>query len=367
MVHIPVYEPFLEGNERNYVRECMETNWISSRGRFVSEFERSFEAYCGLTHCTSVANGTVALHLALCALGIAHGDEVIVPTLTYIAPVNMISLVGATPVFVDSLPNTLQADPDEIQRKITPRTKAVLVVHLYGHPCAMDQICQICEENNLFLIEDCAEAFGASYRGQHVGSFGHVATFSFFGNKTITTGEGGMVTCKDKDIYELCCHLKSQAVSVDKAYWHDMLGFNYRMTNIQAAIGLAQLEQADRILSRKREIADHYIRSLQGLPLRFHVPFGPVEHSFWMSSIILEDPSQRDPLRDFLFKRGIETRPFFYPAHVMPVHHRSEAYPNAESLSSRGINLPSHPGLTDDQLNYITESVHDYFSTQRWE
>ncbi len=219
---IPIYQPDLSGNEKKYLIECVESTWISSKGKFIDQFEEKFVEFTKADYATSVNNGTVAIHLALEALGISAGDEVIVPTLTYIASVNPIVQVGAIPVFVDSLESTWQVDPEDIRRKITPKTKAIMVVHLYGQSAEMDSIMQIAHEYNLLVIEDCAEAFGTFYKGQHVGTFGDVGTFSFFGNKTITCGEGGMVTAKDKAVYEKMKHLKNQGVSAEKQYWHDV-------------------------------------------------------------------------------------------------------------------------------------------------
>ena len=210
-----------------------------------------------MEHATSVCNGTMALHLALVALGIGPGDEVIVPTLTYIASVNAITYTGAAPVFVDSLPDTWQMDPEDVRMKITPNTKAIMAVHLYGHPCDMEALTKIADDNGLFLIEDAAEAFGSKFRGRHAGSFGDISCFSFYGNKTITTGEGGMVVSDDDTLYDRSLHFKGQGLAKHREYWHDMIGYNYRMTNICAAIGLAQMEQVDSFLSRKRESSSH--------------------------------------------------------------------------------------------------------------
>lgn len=249
---IPVYQPFLGGREKEYVNQCLDSTWISSRGEFISRFENEFARYIGAEHATTVSNGTVALHLAMAALGLGPGDEVIVPTLTYVASVNTIMQTGASVVYAESLADTWNVSVPDIRSRITSKTKAVMVVHLYGLACDMDEVVALCKEHNLLLIEDCAEAFGSLYKDQHVGTFGDVATFSFFGNKTITTGEGGMVVSKNKDIHERACHLKSQGVSKTREYWHDELAFNYRMTNICAAIGLAQLERADEIITLKR-------------------------------------------------------------------------------------------------------------------
>jgi perosamine synthetase len=232
MYKFPVYQPSLTGNEKKYVNECLDSSWISSKGKFIAEFEEKFGQYIGIKHSLSVCNGTVALHLALEGLGIGPGDEVIVPTLTYIASVNAIKYTGATPIFVDSLPDTWQLDPESVKQKITRKTKAIMVVHLYGHPCPMRELTQIAQANNCHIIEDCAEALASYYENKHVGTFGAVSTFSFFGNKTITTGEGGMVVCHDNELYKKILRLRGQGLATDKEYWHDIIGYNYRMTNI---------------------------------------------------------------------------------------------------------------------------------------
>lgn len=358
---IPVYQPSLNGNEKCYVNECLDSTWISSRGDFISRFEQAFADYISAPHATTVSNGTVALHLALEALEIGQGDEVIVPTLTYIASVNTILQTGAAVVYADSLQDTLNIDIKDLRSRITSRTKAIMIVHLYGLPCDMDSIVELCREKNLLLIEDCAEAFGSRYKGQHVGTFGDVATFSFFGNKTITTGEGGMVICKDKAIHERACHLKSQGVSKTREYWHDCLAYNYRMTNICAAIGLAQLEQADKIIAQKRQIAQWYSEALTGLPLTIHKEQKDTTHSYWMCSILLDDSNLRKPLREFLHSSGIETRPLFPPAHTMPHCSSAEKYEVAELISECGINLPSFPALTKDQVDFISTRIHEFF------
>ena len=360
-VRIPVYEPFVTGNEKRYVNECLDSSWISSKGAFIGRFEQAFAENIGARYATSVCNGTVALHLAIEALDIGPGDEVIVPTLTYVASVNTILQSGATPVFVDSLADTWQADPEDIAAKITPKTKAVMVVHLYGLPCQMDAILSICRQHNLLLIEDCAEAFGTRYKGQHVGTFGDAATFSFFGNKTITTGEGGMVVFKNESLLKRGFHLKNQGVSPDREYWHDTLAYNYRMTNICAAIGLAQLEQATTILAKKRQIASWYETGLKNLPLRTHDEIAETTHSYWMCSILLDDPNARDPLRRQLERLGIETRPLFYPSHTMPHCRDRGAFPVAETISQRGINLPSYPGLDEKDVQHVINAIRQFF------
>ncbi|WP_430734895.1 DegT/DnrJ/EryC1/StrS family aminotransferase [Halodesulfovibrio aestuarii] len=362
-IRIPVYQPYMHGREKEYVNECIESTWISSRGKFIESFESAFANYTKAEHATAVSNGTVALHLALAALGVGPGDEVIVPSLTYVASVNTIVQVGAVPVFVDSLEGTLQMDPSDVLQKVTSRTKAIMAVHLYGHPCEMDALQSICNDRKLFLIEDCAEAFGTWYKGQHAGTFGDIATFSFFGNKTVTCGEGGMVVARDQRLIERARHLKAQGVSSTKQYWHDVIAYNYRMTNVQAAIGLAQLEQADEILSKKSAIAKLYSRKLQDLPLYTHeADEKNIVHSYWMCSAILNDASLRDPLREALAERGVETRPFFYPSHFLPMYDNSyEVHPVAEKLSASGLNLPSWPGLAEEQVCEICSIIRSFF------
>ena len=239
----PVYQPNLSGNEMKYVQECLNSTWISSKGKFINQFENQFSKFTGIKNSVSVSNGTVALHVALLALGIGKDDEVIVPTFTYIASVNAIHYTGAKPSFVDSNPDTWQIDTKKIEEKITSKTKAIMAVHIYGHPCEMDELLRIARKHNLFLIEDCAEALGTFYKGKHAGLFGDISTFSFFGNKTITTGEGGMVCTNDKNLADLCFRIKGQGLAKNQEYFHDMIGYNYRMTNICAAIGSAQLRK----------------------------------------------------------------------------------------------------------------------------
>jgi perosamine synthetase len=359
---IPIYQPDLAGNEKRYVLECLDSSWISSKGRFIGEFESRFSAYIGASHAVGVCNGTVALHLAMVTLGLGPGDEVIVPTLTYIAAVNAIAYTGATPVFVDSLPDTWQMDPADVRRKLTPRTKAIMVVHLYGHPCDMDALAAIAREEGIFLVEDCAEAFGTRYKGKHVGVFGDIACFSFFGNKTITTGEGGMVVTNDHTLFERARHFKGQGLAAHREYWHDVIGYNYRLTNICAAIGLAQLERAEEFIAKKRQLAEAYRRELSGLPVEMQGEHGDATHSHWMISILVESAGEREPLRAHLRERGIETRPLFYPAHTMPMYSSHyQRHPVAENLAWRGINLPSWPGLAPTQVSEIRAAVADYY------
>jgi perosamine synthetase len=363
---IPVYQPDLTGNVKAYVNECLDTSWISSKGPFVGRFEREFAQRIDARHAASVCNGTVALHLALVALGIGPGDEVIVPTLTYVASVNAIAYTGATPVFVDSLRDTWQMDPEDVERRITPKTRAIIAVHLYGQSCEMEALSLIARKHRLFLVEDCAEAFGTRYGNRHVGTFGHISTFSFFGNKTITTGEGGMVVTNDKTLDERIRHFKGQGLAAHREYWHDVVGYNYRMTNIAAAIGLAQLERADELIARKRNVAETYVRHLADLPVELHREVAGTQHSYWMVSILVEHHEQREPLRDYLATAGIETRPLFYPVHTMPMYARNyRNHPIAEDLAWRGINLPSYPALAEDQILSICATIKEYFARER--
>ncbi|MBL8330483.1 MAG: aminotransferase class I/II-fold pyridoxal phosphate-dependent enzyme [Rubrivivax sp.] len=361
-ITIPLYQPDLTGNEKAYLNECIDTSWVSWRGRFVTEFENRFAQRAGTVNAISVCNGTLALHLALLALGIGPEDEVIVPTLTYVASANVVMYCGATPVFVDSDRDTWQVDPEDIRRHITPRTRAIMPVHLYGQACEMDAIMAIAREHRLFVIEDCAEALGTLYRGRHVGSFGDISGFSFFGNKTITTGEGGMVVTDDQTLAQRSRHFRGQGLADHREYWHDVVGYNYRMTNVAAAIGLAQLERMDSFLAAKRRLAALYRRELAGLPLRFQGELPHTEHSHWMVSVVVDKPADRDPLRAHLAAAGIETRPLFYPVHTMPMYAKTyRRHPVAEDLAWRGVNLPSWPGLSDDALARICDSVRGYF------
>ncbi len=359
---IPVYQPELSGNEKKYVNECLDTNWISAKGRFVKEFEDGIAKYLGVNHAVSVSNGTVALHLALMALGIGEGDEVILPSLTYVASANAVTYTGATPVFADSLHESWQIDPEDVERKITEKTRAIMVVHLYGQPCDMDAIMKIAKKHDLFVVEDCAEAFGSKYKGKYVGSFGDISAFSFYGNKTITTGEGGMVVTNDRVLYERASHMKDQGLAFDREYWHDIVGYNYRMTNICAAIGLAQLEQADNFIARKVQVAKWYMEYLKDTPVEVPPAVKDTENTFWMFSILLPSADQRDDLRAKLKEAGIETRPLFYPIHLMPMY--SQKYKKlkvSEDLGLRGINLPSWPGLTEEQVKYICGIIKEFY------
>ena len=355
---IPLYKPWLTHEEEEYVSQCVRSSWISSRGEFVERFESGFSKYVGSPYATTVCNGTAALHLALLSIGLKPGDEVIVPTFTYIASVNAITYVGATPVFCEINKETWQLDPEDVQKRITSKTKAILAVHLYGHPCDMDKLVAISQKNNLFVIEDCAEAIGSKFNNKHVGTFGHVSTFSFYGNKTITTGEGGMVITSDPKIYNFIKKAKGQGLSEAREYWHDSIGYNYRMTNICCAIGLAQLEKIDEILIRKREIAHRYACNFENYPITFHKESVPYFHSYWICSVLLPSSQKCLTARSLLNNNSVETRPLFPPIHLMPIYEGSSGdYAISEDIAERGFNLPSYPELTLDQVDYISSLV----------
>lgn len=358
----PVYQPSLGKKEKENVLECLDSTWISSKGKFINQFENSFSEFTGIKHAATVSNGTVAIHVALLALGIGENDEVIVPSFTYIASVNAIKYTGAKPIFVDSDIKTWQIDPTRIEEKITNKTKAIMAVHLYGLPCEMDKILSIANKYKLFVVEDCAEAFGSLYKGKHVGTFGDISTFSFFGNKTITTGEGGMVVTNNASLHEKVVHLKGQGLAKDREYYHDIIGYNYRMTNICAAIGCAQLERANELIEKKILIAKWYEEKLKNLPVLFHSQVGNVKHSFWMVSILLKDSEERNAVRLLLKDNGIETRPTFYPVHLMPMYYvEGLSFPVAEELGNRGINLPSYPELSEIDVDFICNKIKEFY------
>lgn len=358
----PVYRPYLTGREKDLVLDCLDSTWISSKGEYIREFESRFASFLGVSHAVAVNNGTVALHVALEALGIGPGDEVLVPTLTYIASANAVSYTGATVVFVDSEPRYWQMDVRAAESKVTGRTKAIMPVHLYGHPCEMDAVMALARKYSLLVIEDCAEAIGTRHGHRLVGTFGDVGCFSFFGNKTITTGEGGMVVSNCSEHADRVSRLKGQGLAKNREYWHDLIGFNYRMTNICAAIGCAQLDSIEAIIEKKQMIAEWYREFLDGAPVRLQQVRPGTFHSFWMASILVDESHHRDPLRAYLKGRGVETRPLFYPAHSMEIYNRpGETYPVAEDLSGRGISLPSYPDLKKNDIVQICSYLFDYF------
>jgi len=362
---IPVAAPALIGNEKLYVQDCLDSNWISSNGQYVQRFETAFAEFCDAKHALSCCNGTVALHLALLALGVESGDEVIIPTLTFVATANAVTYCGARPVFVDSEPETGNIDPFLIEDKITSRTKGIIVVHLYGHPTDMNPVLEVARKHNLFVIEDAAEAHGAEYDGQRIGSIGDIATFSFYGNKVLTTGEGGMITTNGDTLASKVRQLKGQGMDPERRYWFPIVGYNYRLTNIASAIGLAQLEKADWHIARRRENAKWYqelLGDIREFTLSIEKPWA--KSVYWMSNVILgEDfPLSRDETMTLLAQKGIETRPFFYPMHSLPMYQElaaGQTFPVSDSLAARGINLPSSAQLTRSDVEYICEMLRN--------
>jgi perosamine synthetase len=355
---ISVSAPQFQGNEAKYVQECLETTWVSSIGRFIPLFEEGFAAYCGVEHAVAANNGTSALHLALLGMGLQPGDEVIVPTLTFVATANAVTYCGAKPVFVDSEPRTMNLDPALLEAAITPKTRGILAVHLYGHPADMDAIQQVAGRHGLFVIEDAAEAHGALYRGRRVGGLGDAATFSFFGNKIITTGEGGMVTLRDAERAARIRIFRGQGMQPDRRYWFPVIGYNYRMTNIQAALGLAQLEQIEQYTAHHRRVAGWYAEQLAPAAGWMDLPVEEAwaRHAYWLYTVVLGPKVRlsRDEVMVELAKVGIETRPVFYPMHVMgPFYEGPGRYPVAERLSERGLSLPTHIRLSEEDVVYI--------------
>lgn len=360
--NIKIAAPDITGLERDYVMKALEHNELSYLGSFVDQFEDSFANFCEVEYATACMNGTVALHLALIGADVSHGDEVIVPALTYVSTANAVVHSGAKPIFADIDPNHWGINPNEVIKKITDKTKAIIAVHLYGHPADMDPLLKICEERNIVLIEDAAEAHGARYKGKRVGGIGDIGTFSFFANKIMTTGEGGIVTCKDKDTIEKMKIYKNHGNNPHKRYHHQVIGYNYRLTNLQAAVGCAQVERANELLEKKKSIAMMYKEGLINLPLTMQPSLEWAEPVYWMNCLVLDENTiSKSDLELKLNQCGIETRPFFEPIPRLGIYNDSDSYPVAESLSSRGINLPSSTLLTKKEIDYIIESIKNLF------
>lgn len=359
---IPISQPKISQREINYVTDAVRSGWVSSLGAYVDKFEEGFAAFCGTNHAVSVGNGTVGLHLAMKVLGIGPGDEVIVPNLTFVATANTVVTAGATPVMVDVRPDTYCIDPDAIAAAITKNTKAIIPVHLYGHPADMPAIMDLARQRGLYVIEDAAEAHGASIAGQRVGSFGDCGVFSFYGNKIITSGEGGMITTNNSDLYQRARHLRDHAMSKDVRYWHTEVGYNYRMTNIQAALGLAQLEQIDDFIGARDAIISQYRLRLEGHGIACNpvVNARPVN---WISCAVVEGLArkERDETMAILRRQGIDTRPFFFPMSMFPMYeNRAHAgTPVSHRLSESGFNLPTFVGMTEAQIAAVCSAFLD--------
>ena len=361
---VPLIEPSLNGNEASYVSDCIRTGWVSSQGKYIREFEENFSKYTGSKYSLAVSNGTVALHLALLACGIKSDDEVIAPNLTFAAPINAILYAGATPVLVDVDLISKNIGIEAIESAITKKTKAIIVVHLYGYPAKIQEIVELARKHNLYVIEDCAEALGTLYRGKHVGIFGDVGCFSFYGNKTITTGEGGMLITNNEVLINKASLLRDHGMDKKRRYWHLEVGYNYRMTNLQAALGVAQMERVRHFVNRKREIAKKYQEFLDGRDDVIH-PLDSLEsvNSYWLYTIMLKDFSRgkRDQLLEELSMHGIESRPVFYPADMMPIYkkyaNQNLGYLNSRKISEQGLSLPTGVSMGDESIKRVCEAL----------
>jgi perosamine synthetase len=360
---IPVAAPALVGNESEYVLDCVESTWISSKGEYIDRFEGMFADFCGTKHAISCSNGTVALHLALEAVGVGPSDEVIVPDLTFVSTANAVEYCGGTPVFADVEPDTWTMDPQHVKDLATDNTAAIIPVHLYGHPVEMDPIKDVAQEYDAAIVEDAAEAHGATYRGDRVGSIGDVGTFSFYGNKIVTTGEGGMLVTDNDEVAERLRQLKDLSMDSEDRYWFEEVGFNYRMTNLQAAIGCAQMEKIDWHVNRRREISQLYDKKLSGVEnIERPVEREHVKHAFWMYSILLDDKLDRKSIRDSLDDRGIGTRPFFYPMTSLPMYTQNTDKTDPEisqDLAPRGLNLPTWAGLDEEDIDRVVNALRN--------
>lgn len=368
MIKFPVSEPEIGRQELAYVVECVKSGWISSLGPFVGRFERAMADVCGVKHAVATANGTVALHLALVALGISRGDEVIVPDLTFVATANAVAYTGARVVLADINPVSWNLDPSKLEALITSHTKAIIVVHLYGHPCDMRAINAIARRHHLRVIEDAAEAHGAEYHRRMVGSLSDISTFSFYANKTVTTGEGGMCLTNNRRLSERMRFLKDHAMSKTRRYFHPEIGFNYRLTALQAAVGLAQVERLPATLKQKRRIAEWYKKGLAGVPGITLPPEAPgVRNSYWMYSVLVgpDYGLSRDALAARLKKRGVDTRPFFCPLHQLPAYKSRRRFPVSERIATQGINLPSSPKLSQADVQEIAAAIRSFARPKR--
>lgn len=368
---IPVNAPLLDGNEKRYLLECIETGWISSEGPFVQQFEQAFAQRVGRRHGIAVANGSVALDAAVAALGIGPGDEVILPTFTIVSCAAAVVRAGATPVVVDADPHTWNMDVAQVEARITPRTRAIMAVHIYGLPTDMDRLCAVADKHRLALIEDAAEAHGLMCGDRPCGSFGELSTFSFYPNKHVTTGEGGMIVTDDDALAARCRSLRNLCFQPGRRFVHEELGWNFRLTNLQAALGLAQLERLDDFVMRKRRMGARYTALLGNIPqLQLPLP-GTVyaDNIYWVFGVVLDDASGIDAetAMRLLAEQGIGTRPFFFPMHEQPVFRKrglfaGDACPVAEHIARQGFYLPSGLALTDEQIVRVADAVHGLFN-----
>lgn len=358
---IPISKVCLAGNERTYVLDAVDSTWVSSKGKYIDEFERRFASYVGAKHAVCVSNGSCALMLALRVAGVGPGDEVVVPSLTFAASVNSIINLGAVPVLVDCEAGHWNVDPEQIRQAITGKTRAIMPVHLYGHPCNMPAIMQIADRHGVAVIEDAAEAQGAKSMGRMVGTLGQVGCFSFFGNKIMTTGEGGMCVTDDDRLNAQLRQLRDHGMSAERRYWHETIGYNFRMTNVNAAIGVAQMEGVDAFLKQRATLARIYedgIRDIKGLRVYGESPYGSKIE--WLQCAFVEEgyPLGRDALIAKLKEHNIDSRPTFYPVHDMPPYKTHRVVGNmahARRFGLSGINLPLYPTLAPDEVRYVVD------------
>lgn len=361
-IRFPVTEPHLDASDRAHLLDAFDSGWISSQGQYLDKFEQDFACFTGTSHALAVCNGTMALHLALMALDLSPGDEVIVPTFTYIASANVVRYCGATPVFVDCSRDTWNLDPVAVESAITSRTVGIMPVHLYGMPCDMTSIQAIATRHGLWITEDAAEAHGATINGRTVGSFGTIAAFSLFGNKIITTGEGGIVTTDDPALAKRMMLLRGQGMDPARRYWFPIIGFNYRMTNLAAALGVSQLKKVQSLIVAHQQVYAWYREALSDMEELAWQGGRPDTVSVqWLTSVRMTSAEHRPALRDDLMQRlradGVDTRPFFYPMHHMPPYASNLPFPVADSIASSGLNLPSSPHLTASDVEFIAARV----------
>jgi len=363
---IPVNEPLLNGNEKKYLTECIDTGWISSEGPFVRTFEERMALAAGRRHGIAVCNGTVALEAALAALELQPGDEVILPTFTIISCAAAIMRRGCVPVLVDSDPVTWNMDISQIESRITPRTRAIMVVHIYGLPVDMDPVVELARKRGLKIVEDAAQMHGQKYKGRLCGSFGDISTFSFYPNKHVTTGEGGMLVTDDDRLAERCRSLRNLCFQPKKRFVHEELGYNFRMTNLQAALGLAQVERLEEFVARKRRMGKRYTELLSGVKGLELMPIKTsyAENIYWVYGMVLKNevPFDADEAAQRLIRLGIGTRPFFWPMHEQPVFRKmglfhGQRFPTSERMARRGFYVPSGMALSDSQLEQVVEAV----------
>ncbi|MBM7869448.1 perosamine synthetase [Clostridium pascui] len=361
---IPLCVPEIKGNEWKYIKECLDTNWVSSAGSYVDKFEDEFSKYVNVKSAVVTMNGTAALELALRAVGIGQGDEVIVPSMTFISPVNTIKYVGAEPVFVDVCRDTYVMDTEKLEQLLTSKTKAIMPVHIYGHSVDMNQVMEIANKYNLYVIEDATEGLGSLYKGKSVGTIGHIGCFSFNGNKLITTGAGGMLATNDEKLGDKAKFLSTQTkvITDNKAFYHPEVGYNFRMPNILAAMGCAQLEKIDEYIKAKREHAklyDKLLKDVRGVTLPIEKEW--CKNVYWIYSILIEDDYgiSRDELIQKLLDNGIECRPFFMSVHNMPpyIECRHGDMKITSEIAIKGISLPSSVGLTDNEIKKVCEII----------